>query len=186
MLPVISSNDIKARIRSSSINERGEPGGKYRFPPPANNRACLADPRLHTDLVRSNFREFEPDAVFFLMDLTVKAESYSVKIIFTDYDRQNSGRIYLLSDAENLCAFARFCDPEGKIWSLIEKTDDPHARELIIREAMHCPSGRLVIHDKQTGEEMEHALPPSIGVIEDPELECSGALGAWRYHNRIP
>ena len=35
------------------------------------------------------------------------------------------GPTLLLSDAEDLCAFARFCDPEGKIWSVIEQTDDP-------------------------------------------------------------
>jgi len=81
-----------------------------------------------------------------------------------------------LSDAENLCAFARFCDPEGKIWSLIEKTDDPKIRDLVIREAMHCPSGRLTIHDKETGKELEHKLPPSICVIEDPPMKCSGPL----------
>src|SRR6266404_3867716 len=35
------------------------------------------------------------------------------------------GPTMTLSDAEELCAFARFCDPGGKIWSLIEATDDP-------------------------------------------------------------
>lgn len=81
-----------------------------------------------------------------------------------------------LSDAENLCAFARFCDPQGKIWGLIEKTDDPKMRELVIREAMHCPSGRLTLHDKKTGKDLEHKLPPSIGIVEDPPLGCSGPL----------
>lgn len=81
-----------------------------------------------------------------------------------------------LSDQENLCAFARFCDPEGKIWSLIEKTDDPKIHDLVIREAMHCPSGRLTIHDKRTGNEIEDKLPPSIGIVEDQPLKCSGPL----------
>ncbi len=86
------------------------------------------------------------------------------------------GPTMVLSDAENLCAFARFCDPEGKIWSLIEKTDDPKIRDLVIREAMHCPSGRLTLHEKKTGNEIEHKLAPSIGVIEDPPMKCSGPL----------
>jgi CDGSH-type Zn-finger protein len=81
-----------------------------------------------------------------------------------------------LDDAEQLCAFARFCDPGGKIWGLIEQTDNPEARELVIREANHCPAGRLVLHDKKTGKEIEHKLPPSIGVVEDPALGCSGPL----------
>jgi CDGSH-type Zn-finger protein len=81
-----------------------------------------------------------------------------------------------LSDAENLCAFARFCDAGGKIWSLIEKTDEPKVRELVIRQTMHCPGGRLVLHDKKTHKQIEDPLPPSIGVVEDPAMECSGPL----------
>jgi len=32
------------------------------------------------------------------------------------------------------------------------------------------------LHDKKTGKEIEHKLPPSIGVVEDPALGCSGPL----------
>src|SRR5213594_3223121 len=97
----------------------------------------------------------------------------------TPYARQAQeydGPTLVLSDAEELCAFARFCDPAGKIWSLIEQTDNPKARELVIREANHWPAGRLVVHDKKTRKEIEHKLPPSIGVVEDPALGCSGPL----------
>jgi CDGSH-type Zn-finger protein len=86
------------------------------------------------------------------------------------------GPALTLSDAETLCAFARFCDPEGKIWNLIEETDNPEIRDLVVREANHCPAGRLVVHDKKTGMEIEERLPPSIGLIEDPALGCSGPL----------
>jgi CDGSH-type Zn-finger protein len=89
---------------------------------------------------------------------------------------QIDGPTLVLSDAEGLCAFARFCDPGGKIWGLIEQTDNPDARKLVIREAMHCPAGRLVLHDKATGKEIEEPLEPSIGVVEDPALGCSGPL----------
>jgi CDGSH-type Zn-finger protein len=41
---------------------------------------------------------------------------------------------------------------------------------------MHCPSGRLTLHDKKTGKEIEDKLSPSIAVIEDPPLKCSGPL----------
>jgi CDGSH-type Zn-finger protein len=81
-----------------------------------------------------------------------------------------------LSDAEDLCAFARFCDPGGKIWALIEQSDDPKVRELVIREANHCPAGRLVVHDKKTGKVIEEEQTPSIGVVEDPALGVSGPL----------
>src|SRR5712691_7904178 len=86
------------------------------------------------------------------------------------------GPTLTLRDAESLCAFARFCDPAGKIWSLIEQTDDPAARALVIREANHCPAGRLVVHDTRTRKPIENPLPPSIGVVEDPALGCSGPL----------
>lgn len=95
------------------------------------------------------------------------------------YDKQAQkmdGPTLTLSDAENLCAFARFCDPEGKIWSLIENTDDPKVRDLVIREAMHCPSGRLTLQDKKTGKKIEEKLSHSIGIIEDPPMKCSGPL----------
>jgi CDGSH-type Zn-finger protein len=81
-----------------------------------------------------------------------------------------------LDDAERLCAFARFCDPGGKIWSLIEGTDEPQVRDLVIREATHCPAGRLVLHEKSTGETLEPEFRQSIGVVEDPALGCSGPL----------
>jgi CDGSH-type Zn-finger protein len=86
------------------------------------------------------------------------------------------GPTLALRDAEDLCAFARFCDPGGKIWGLIEQTDNPDAKKLVIREANHCPAGRLVVTDNKTGKELEEKLPPSIGVVEDPALGCSGPL----------
>jgi len=97
----------------------------------------------------------------------------------TPYARQAQeydGPTLVLSDAEELCAFARFCDPAGKIWSLIEQTDNPEARDLVIREANQCHAGRLVVQDKKTEKEIEHKLPPSIGIVEDPALGCSGPL----------
>jgi CDGSH-type Zn-finger protein len=81
-----------------------------------------------------------------------------------------------LSDQEKLCAFARFCDPGGKIWGLIEQTENPEVQKLVIREAMHCPSGRLVLHDKKTGKDLEEPREPAIGIVEDPALGCSGPL----------
>lgn len=86
------------------------------------------------------------------------------------------GQTLFLSDQQNLCAFARFCDPAGQIWNLIEQTDNPEARRMVIREAMHCPSGRLTVHDRQMRKEIEEPLEPAIGVVEDIALGCSGPL----------
>jgi CDGSH-type Zn-finger protein len=95
------------------------------------------------------------------------------------YDRQaevEDGPTLELRDAEVLCAFARFCDPGGKIWGLVPASNDPAARELAIREGTRCPGGRLVLRDKTTRETIEPKLPPSIGVVEDAALKCSGPL----------
>jgi len=81
-----------------------------------------------------------------------------------------------LSDAESLCAFARFCDPNGQVWSQVEHTEQPGVRAQFIRQVHNCPSGRLVAWDRKSGEPIEPALPKSIGVIEDPPEGVSGPL----------
>jgi CDGSH-type Zn-finger protein len=86
------------------------------------------------------------------------------------------GPTMVLSDAEKYCAFARFCDPGGKIWALMERSERPDVRDLVVREANHCPAGRLVLHDKATGKAIEQPLPPSLGLVEDPALEVSGPI----------
>jgi CDGSH-type Zn-finger protein len=81
-----------------------------------------------------------------------------------------------LDDQENLCAFARFCDPGGKIWGLIEQPHDKETRELIIREANHCPAGRLVVYDNKTHKAIEEKRSQELGVVEDPKLGVSGPI----------
>jgi CDGSH-type Zn-finger protein len=81
-----------------------------------------------------------------------------------------------LADAEVLCAFARFCDPNGRIWNQVENTDDPEVRANFIRQAGDCASGRLIAIDKATGKAVEPKLPQEIGVVEDPARQCSGPL----------
>jgi CDGSH-type Zn-finger protein len=81
-----------------------------------------------------------------------------------------------LSDAEALCAFARFCDPNGQVWAQVERTDDPKIREMFVRQVGNCPSGRLVAHDKATGKDLEPQLEVSIGLVEDPVEECAGPI----------
>jgi CDGSH-type Zn-finger protein len=86
------------------------------------------------------------------------------------------GPVMQLADAESLCAFARYCDPNGRIWNQVENSDDPETRANLIRQAGYCPSGRLVAIDKASGQAVEPDLPQSIGVVEDPSLGCSGPL----------
>ena len=87
-----------------------------------------------------------------------------------------NGPALTLSDAEVLCSSARFCDAQGTIWFLIRGTDDSNVRDLVIHEGIHCPSGRLVLHDNKTGKEVDSKSEPSIEVVEDPVAGCSGPL----------
>src|SRR5512136_2911224 len=86
------------------------------------------------------------------------------------------GPTMLLTDQENLCAFARFCDPKGRIWNLVTQTDNPEARRLVELEAGHCPAGRLVTWDRETGKPIEPKFEPSLGLIEDTAKKASGPI----------
>jgi len=96
-----------------------------------------------------------------------------------DYLKQaetTDGPVLSLTDVENLCAFARFCDPKGRIWNLMEHSDNPETRKIVEFEAAHCPSGRLVVWDKNTGQAIEPQFPPSLGLIEDTDKQVSGPI----------
>jgi CDGSH-type Zn-finger protein len=82
----------------------------------------------------------------------------------------------VLRDATELCAFARYCDRGDGVWSYTRNSGDPDARKAAIDEACKCPSGRLVAVDPKIGEPYEEEYPPSIGVVEDPQMGCSGPL----------
>ncbi|HVP34880.1 MAG TPA: CDGSH iron-sulfur domain-containing protein [Steroidobacteraceae bacterium] len=101
---------------------------------------------------------------------TASRESYREQAQLTE------GPALALSDAESLCAFARFCDPNGQVWSQVERTDEAEVRATFVRQVNNCPSGRLVAWDRATGKPLEHHLPVSIGVIEDPPEGVSGPL----------
>jgi CDGSH-type Zn-finger protein len=81
-----------------------------------------------------------------------------------------------LTDAQSLCASGRFCDPDGSIRAPVERTDNPKVQEMVERMAGNCPSGRLVVWDKSTGQPREPDLEASIGLIEDPVARVSGPL----------
>jgi CDGSH-type Zn-finger protein len=81
-----------------------------------------------------------------------------------------------LTDVEALCAFARFCDPNGQVWNLVNETDRAGARRDFVRQVGECPSGRLVAWDNATGKSLEPKLTPSIGLIEDPANQCAGPV----------
>ena len=101
---------------------------------------------------------------------TAARESYAAMAEVFD------GPAMRLTDARSLCASGRFCDPHGSVWSQVENSDDPVVRATFIRQVQLCPAGRLVAWDKNTGAPVEPVLPVSIGVVEDPDQQCSGPL----------
>jgi CDGSH-type Zn-finger protein len=81
-----------------------------------------------------------------------------------------------LTDAKILCASARFCHRAGGIWNIIHTSNNPGDKKIAIEEAADCPSGRLVVYDKETEKSLEPTLEPSIALIEDPSMNVSGPL----------
>ena len=82
----------------------------------------------------------------------------------------------ILTDAEKLCAVARFCHRVEDAWTHAENSGDPESRKIAIGEACDCPSGRLVAWDKKTGKSIEPELEPSIGLVEVPASKTSGPI----------
>ena len=103
---------------------------------------------------------------------------------FSEGAEVTEGPELTLLDNRKFCVLARFCEAGGRVWNLVQ-TDDPYAANMAIREANLCPSGRLIILDKQ-GNVMANKLPPGIGLIEDLKMRISGplwVLGGIRVEN---
>lgn len=74
------------------------------------------------------------------------------------------------------CAFMRLCHYNGRsVWNMSGEADG-EMKEEQIRAAWHCPSGRLVVEDAETGVAYEQDYEPSIIALEDVGLDCSGPL----------
>jgi CDGSH-type Zn-finger protein len=85
------------------------------------------------------------------------------------------GPTLVLTDAQSLCAFARFCDVAGQIWNLVEQSGQD-AAAMTVREGSLCTSGRLVVWDRETKEPLEPRFDPSIGIVEDPAEGVAGPI----------
>jgi len=96
--------------------------------------------------------------------------------LYLDQADTLTGPDLILTDAEALCAIARFCDREGGVWDLTDASDDPKSRKIAIQEARDCPAGRLVAWDKKTEKPLEPDFEPSFTLVEDPEQKASGPL----------
>jgi CDGSH-type Zn-finger protein len=79
-----------------------------------------------------------------------------------------------LTDKRELCVGAAFCVREAGIKNLVVYSDRPGFKEIAIEETANCPSGRLVVWDKQ-GNPIEPDYEPSI-VITEHKNGSSGPL----------
>lgn len=99
------------------------------------------------------------------------------KELFSNQAERYYGEHLILEDAEELCAFARFCHSKrGDVWTLTEEAIDKKDKALAIKMACECPAGRLVMIDKKTYTEIEPTFEPSIMLLQDPLQKCSGPL----------
>lgn len=81
-----------------------------------------------------------------------------------------------LADNPEYCVHARICMAKGTAWRNTKHSDNAEARDIAVHETILCPSGRLKLWDKQKEAFIEPPLKPTIGLIEDPQKECSGPL----------
>jgi CDGSH-type Zn-finger protein len=95
---------------------------------------------------------------------------------YLNHPKEIDGPKLKLADIEDLCASARFCHRAGGIWNLVPASDDPEKKQTAIEETCDCPSGRLVVLDKQTGKIIEPKFAKSIALIEDPAMGVSGPI----------
>jgi CDGSH-type Zn-finger protein len=97
---------------------------------------------------------------------------------YLDQAKAFDGPKVLMTDAESLCAFARFCDRNGAVWNEVSEATTDEARDALLHQIGQCPSGRLVAWDKQTGDAIEPDLPVSLVLTEDPQQDASGPIWA--------
>jgi len=90
--------------------------------------------------------------------------------------KEIDGPALKLTDVEELCASARFCHRAGGTWNLVQKSGDPEAKRIAIEEACDCPSGRLLVRDKNANKIIEPDFENSIGLVEDPAVGVSGPI----------
>lgn len=99
------------------------------------------------------------------------------KTLFQSKAEKIEGEGIILFDVPDLCASGHFCTRAGGVWDLVRaKSADPEKNKIAIQEACDCPSGRLVMVDKKTGQEIEPEFAPSISVAEDEVAGVSGPI----------
>jgi len=103
-------------------------------------------------------------------------ENIKAKQKHEDIANRFDGPDLILKDATELCAGAGFCERAGGVWYLVENSNDLENKKTATKECQCCPSGRLIIVDKKTGQSIEPKLDPSIGIPENGPLCVKGGV----------
>ena len=109
-------------------------------------------------------------------------ETASRKPYMDQLEPKTSGAVMDLLDVVSLCADARFCDRAGGAWDNTRDSDNQKSKMIALQEVFDCPSGRLVLKDKD-GNYLEPDFEPSIGLVIDPVFNVKGPI--W-VRGRIP
>jgi len=92
---------------------------------------------------------------------------------FNEIAKKFEGKNFDLLDAKPLCASARFCIKKEGIWEAIKKEENE--TEEIKQMIFNCPSGRLVLTDKN-GNQVESNFEKEISILEDNLTGVSSAI----------
>jgi CDGSH-type Zn-finger protein len=98
------------------------------------------------------------------------------RLPFSEVAERYGGQGFDLLDCVELCQGAQFCHQAGGIWNLVDLPSDPKTTQRAAQIAGQCPTGRLVVCEKETGKAIEPPFEKSITVLEDPGRHCSGPL----------
>jgi len=102
-------------------------------------------------------------------------EEVASKNIFKEKARIFETDKFKLIDAIELCDHSRFCLRQGGIRNLIEKGDSKSIA-IAKKEASLCPSGRLLLWDKENNTSTENDYEKEIILIYDDEKNCEGPI----------
>lgn len=82
----------------------------------------------------------------------------------------------LILEDDHRCSMSRFCHRDaGTPWKLLPGSDDPHVREEIVRGSVGCPSGRILLKERD-GSLIDETTGPEIRIIQDPGKGVSGGI----------
>ena len=108
-------------------------------------------------------------------NINFDGEETASKNIFKENARIFETDKLKLIDVVELCDHSRFCLRKGGIRNLMEKGDSKSIA-IAKEEALACPSGRLLLWDKENNTYVEKEFPKEIVVIHDEEMNCDGPI----------